>query len=108
MQWDYIQELVAHGDVPDVYGLYHKEKNIIGVSDLNSTYVNQFINLLQPTNKIAKSDIRKRKLAKCLTEFPEQECKDYKESYSTCKSDDRGTKTTGLLNGNDTVDRSVL
>ncbi|XP_076243981.1 uncharacterized protein LOC143185132, partial [Calliopsis andreniformis] len=107
MQWDYIQDLVAHGGVPDVYGLCHKEENIIGVSDINSTYVNQFINILQPTsnNKIAESDTQKRTLDKCLTEFSENECKNYKESYSTCKSDDSETKTTNLLNTNSITDQ---
>ncbi|XP_076671430.1 uncharacterized protein LOC143370335 isoform X2 [Andrena cerasifolii] len=102
MQWDYIQELVAHGGVPDVYGLYHKDENIIGVSDVNSTYVNQFINFLQPTNndKIAYSDTQKGTIGKCLAELSEDECKSRKESYSTCRSDDSEIKATNLPNTN--------
>lgn len=101
MQWDYIQELVAHGGVPDVYGLRHKEENI-SASDLDLTYVNQFINFLQPTNnnKLANSDIQKGTVDKCLSEFPELVLKNHKENYSTCHSDDSKIKTTNLLNTN--------
>ncbi|CAK9799685.1 hypothetical protein ANTQUA_LOCUS2191, partial [Anthophora quadrimaculata] len=94
MQWDYIQKLVAHGGVSDIYGLCHKEENI-SVSDLNSTYVNQFVNFIQPinNNKVSNSDIQKETVAKCLSEFSEVVLKDRTESYSTCHSDDSEVKT---------------
>ncbi|XP_076167363.1 uncharacterized protein LOC143146711 isoform X2 [Ptiloglossa arizonensis] len=101
MQWDYIQELVAHGGMPNIHGLCQKEENIIiGVSDINSTYVNQFINFLQPTNNknIVNSDIQKGTLDKCLSEFSEHKFKNHKESYSTCQSGNSEIKTVNLLN----------
>lgn len=119
MQWDYIQELVAHGGVPDVYDLHHKEENIgvsevydlchkeenIGVSDLDLTYVNQFINFIQPTNnnKITNSNIEKETVDKCFSEFSELVFKNHKESYSTCHSDDNKIKPTNLLNTNKVI-----
>lgn len=102
MQWDYIQELVAHGGVPDVYNLRHKEENI-SVSDLDLTYVNQFINFIQSTNKIADSDIQKGTVDKCLSEFLEPVLKNRKESYSTCHSDDSKIKPSNLLDTNQTI-----
>ena len=105
MQWDYIQELVAHGGVPDVYNLRHKEENI-SVSDLDLTYVNQFINFIQSTKnkKIADSDIQKGTVDKCLSEFLEPVLKNHKESYSTCHSDDSKIKPSNLLDTNQTID----
>ncbi|XP_076762774.1 uncharacterized protein LOC143430400 isoform X1 [Xylocopa sonorina] len=99
MQWDYIQELLAYGGMPDVYGICRKEENI-NVSDLDLTYVNQFRNFLQPVNgnKVANSDILKSTVNKCLTDFPELVLKNRKESYSTCHSDDSEIKTVNLLN----------
>ncbi|KOC65869.1 Uncharacterized protein WH47_10331 [Habropoda laboriosa] len=104
MQWDYIQELVAHGGVSDIYGLCHKEENI-NVSDLNSTYVNQFINFLQPinNNKASNSDIQKETVDKCLSEFSELVLKNRTESYSTCHSDDSEIKTPNLFSTNKTT-----
>ncbi|XP_028523604.1 uncharacterized protein CG5098 isoform X4 [Apis cerana] len=105
MQWDYIQELVAHSDVPDVYDLRHKEENI-NASDLDLSYVNQFINFIQPinNNKITNSDIQKDITDKCLSEFSELVLKNHKEHCSTCHSDDNKIKTTNLLNTNkDTI-----
>lgn len=102
MQWDYIQELVAHGGVPDVYGLCDKEENI-NVLDLNATYVNQFINFLQPgnSNKVVDSDIQKETNDKCLSELPEVAVKNRKESYnSTCHGEDSEVNRTNLLNTN--------
>ncbi|XP_076632891.1 uncharacterized protein LOC143347546 isoform X2 [Colletes latitarsis] len=100
MQWDYIQELVAHGGMPDIHGLCQKEENIIGVSDTNSTYVNQFTNFLQSTNnrKIANSDIQRATDNNCLSEFSKHEFKNHKESYSTCQSDNSKVKTINLPN----------
>nr|XP_033206426.1 uncharacterized protein LOC117166529 isoform X3 [Bombus vancouverensis nearcticus] len=104
MQWDYIQDLVAHGGVPDVYNLRHKEENI-SVSDLDLTYVNQFINFIQSTNnkKIVDSDIQKGTVDKCLSEFLEPVLKNHKESYSTCHSDDSKIKPSNLLDTNQTI-----
>lgn len=105
MQWDYIQELVAHGDVPDVYDLRHKEENI-SAADLDLSYVNQFINFIQPinNNKIANSVIQKDITDKCLSEFSELVLKNHKEHCNTCHSDDNKIKTTNLLNTNkDTI-----
>ncbi|XP_017881080.1 uncharacterized protein CG5098 isoform X3 [Ceratina calcarata] len=101
MQWNYMQELVAHGGMPDVYGSCHKEGNI-SASDLDLTYVNQFINFLQPINRngVANSDIQKGTVGKCLSEFPEVVLKNCKESYSTCHSGDSEVKATNLLNTN--------
>ncbi|XP_015433782.1 PREDICTED: LOW QUALITY PROTEIN: uncharacterized protein CG5098 [Dufourea novaeangliae] len=103
MQWNYMQELVAHGGVPDTYNLCHKEENT-GVLDLNSTYVNQFINFLQPTNsKIVNSDTHKKEFDKCLSEFSNQVFTNYKESYSTRRRDDGKVKSINLHHTEETT-----
>ncbi|XP_053981745.1 uncharacterized protein CG5098 isoform X3 [Hylaeus volcanicus] len=97
MQWDYIQELVAHGGMPDIHGLCQKEENI-GVSNINSPYVNQFTNFLQPINtrKTANSDTQEGTFDICLSEFSEPKFKNHKESYSTYQSDGSEIITTNL------------
>ncbi|XP_031842117.1 uncharacterized protein LOC116431186 isoform X2 [Nomia melanderi] len=102
MQWNYIQELVAHGGVPDTYSLYRKEENT-GVLDLNSTYVNQFLNFLPPRNN-KNSDIHKKEVDNCVTEFSKQEFPRYKESYNTCQSEDSKINSNNILGIEKTID----
>ncbi|KAG7210650.1 hypothetical protein KM043_012160 [Ampulex compressa] len=87
MQWDYLQELVAHGSVSNIDNLRYKKENTTCTTNKDTAYVNQFIDILQQShcNSIKRSDIVKATIKESRSELQDYALKSKKISNSACQ-----------------------